>query len=488
MTSPKNASSTQLKEALTMAFAIVAMFLAAPAQALSLQEYIEAVKTGSAAYKASDEAAVGAKLLSREADLVFTPKFFAEGRVGHDGKETAPRTSDRIESQSYSLGLSQQFSFGLESKLSYGSANTEFVNANSLFIPTPNYWDQTPKIELTLPVWGGGFGSSARASQEVTRQQANAGFYQNEAQRLETIARAEGAYWKLSAWADVVRIQEEAAAAANNILSYVSRKEKMNLGEDSDVVQAKALVEARTLELQVAKNEQREALRAANRFLNRAAEVPILALQPVEYSALENIEIPAVRPGDRPDVLGTVAQVSAAKAAAELATQRNRPTLDVYGSYALNGRDKDYAEALSRTGYTRTDSSFVGLRLNVPLNFSALADAKAGAQKNLRAAEFNRENARYSQEQDWTELTSNLTDLRNNLRLLTRIESAQKAKLEAERVRLRQGRTTTYQVLLFEQDYSQAALARLKSAAGLLSLKTQIQYYQAAISDQGKGN
>jgi outer membrane protein TolC len=57
------------------------------------------------------------------------------------------------------------------------------------------------------------------------------------------------------------------------------------------------------------------------------------------------------------------------------------------------------------------------------------------------------------------------------------MESAQRAKLENERVRLRQGRATTYQVLLFEQDYSQAQVSRVMTATELLSLKTQLKLY-----------
>jgi uncharacterized membrane protein affecting hemolysin expression len=96
------------------------------------------------------------------------------------------------------------------------------------------------------------------------------------------------------------------------------------------------------------------------------------------------------------------------------------------------------------------------------------------------AAEYNRQYALYSQEQDWIALTKNITDARNNLALLGRIEDAQKTKLEVERTRLRQGRTTTYQVLLFEQDYTTAASNRVKSAANILALQTQINLYQAS--------
>ena len=318
------------------------------------------------------------------------------------------------------------------------------------------------------------------------RQQNFADQFQNENQSVSYLAQAESAYWKLSAWKDVVKIQETALKAAQNIFDYVSRKKKMNLGEEADVVQARALVEARTLELQVAQNEQKEAARAYNRFLNQPADAPIGELESVNYASLENIAVPQNRPGDRYDVKATEAQLATAKASSQLVNERNKPTLDVFGNYALNGRDKEQAEAMKEAGYTDTDTAYVGVRFNMPLNFGATGDAKAGALKAERAAEYNRQYALYSQEQDWINLTKNLSDARDNLRLLGRIETAQKTKLDVERSRLRQGRTTTYQVLLFEQDYSQAALSRVKSAANILALQTQLKLYTASNTEGGK--
>ncbi|QDK38889.1 TolC family protein [Bdellovibrio sp. NC01] len=454
--------------------------VSANVSALSLNEYLDQVQKDSSSYKGTSEQAEGATLKSREADLFFTPQLFAEAQVGHDGKPSQPKTSDRIKSENYSLGLSEQFNFGLQTKLYYNLSKTEFVNANTTMISLPEYWDATPKLELSMPLWGGGFGRTARANQDITRQQNLADAYGSSANSVGYLANAEAAYWKLSAWKDVVSIQETALKAANNILDYVSRKKKMNLGEDADVVQARALVESRTLELQVARNEQQEALRAFNTYLNKEAYAPVESLDPVNYAALENIAIPTKRPGDRFDVKATEAQLATAKASSQLVNERNKPTLDVYGTYALNGRDKDQTEAMKNAGYTDTDTSYVGVRFNVPLNFSATSDAKAGALRAERAAEYNRQYALYSQEQDWINLTRNLSDARDNLKLLGKIEQAQKTKLDVERSRLRQGRTTTYQVLLFEQDYSQAALSKVKSAANILGLQTQLKLYQAS--------
>ncbi|MGE5086064.1 MAG: TolC family protein [Bacillota bacterium] len=466
-------STTKLALVAVLSFSVV------QAQAISLSEYLDKVKSDSLGYRGSAEQADGAALKAREADLFFTPKLFAEAQIGHDGKPSQPQMYDRVNTEAYSLGLSQQFSFGLQGKLYYSLTKTKFDNPSNI-ITMPEYWDAQPKVELSMPLWGGGFGRTVQANEELTRQASTAEQFNTSAQTVGFLAQAEAAYWKLSAWNDVVKIQETALKAAQNILDYVSKKKSMNLGEQADVVQARALVEARTLELQVARNELKDSLHAFNRYLNRDADASVDSLDTVNYASLEKLTVPQNRPGERYDVKATEAQLLSAKANAQIVKERNRPTLDVYGTYAFNGRDREQSEAMKNIGYTDTDTQYVGVRFNMPLNFGAASDTKAGASKAVMAAEYNRQYALYSQEQDWIALTKNLTDARNNLALLARIEDAQKTKLEVERTRLRQGRTTTYQVLLFEQDYTTAASNRVKSAANILALQTQINLYQAS--------
>src|SRR5690606_10395963 len=149
------------------------------------------------------------------------------------------------------------------------------------------------------------------------------------------------------------------------------------------------------------------------------------------------------------DVRAVQAQTEVAKANAVLVRERNRPTLDLYGRYALNGRDPEMSEAMSIAGRTDYDSRYVGVRFKMPLHFGAASDVKAGANQAVRASEISEEHALYMQEQDWAFLTQTLSEARDNLKLITKIEDVQKSKIETERARLRQGRTTTYQVLLF---------------------------------------
>jgi outer membrane protein TolC len=53
----------------------------------------------------------------------------------------------------------------------------------------------------------------------------------------------------------------------------------------------------------------------------------------------------------------------------------------------------------------------------------------------------------------------------------------QKEKLEYEKYRFNLGRTTTYQVLTFEQDYAQALIARLRVEREILAIHSQLKTF-----------
>lgn len=471
---------TEMMKVGSLLLITAALLSANPSSALSLNDYLNQVKQQSLGLKATDEQAEASALSTREADLYFTPKLFANARIGHDGKEpfASAITYDRLLMQNYSLGISQEFSFGLQTKLSYAIDRTEVEGAILPVGVGNTFWDATPVLELTLPLWKDGFGRTARANQELARSSNQASALGAQAQSQSYLIEAEAAYWTLASAQEVVEVQKRASQQAQSILDYVSRKARMNLGENADVLQAKALVEATTFQLQQAVNSEKAARRAFNTYLHRPSEEAVSPLETLNYGQLQNIAVPTVKPGDRLDVKAAEAQARAARANALVAAEKNRPSFDLYGSYALNGRDSELNEAMKAAGKSEHDTAFVGVRVNVPLNFGAAADQRAGALKAEKAAQYSYQYKQFVQEQDWNNLVQQLAEAKEGFRLATNIVNAQKAKLDNERVRLRQGRTTTYQVLLFEQDFSQSEVTRVRSAAQILNLQARIKLYQ----------
>jgi hypothetical protein len=80
---------------------------------------------------------------------------------------------------------------------------------------------------------------------------------------------------------------------------------------------------------------------------------------------------------------------------------------------------------------------------------------------------------------DWALLVQQITDAKESLELAGQLVEAQQAKLLDGKKRLEQGRAITNEVLMFEQDQSQAKLQRLQLAQQLLGLRAALKLYAA---------
>lgn len=461
---------------------VIGSIVAGPvAHSLTLNEYLTQVEATSLAFRQGKIQAEGSGLVSREADLLTSPYFFAEARQSFDSTLPAPPQSPSYDEKHvgrYSAGLTQTFGFGLEAKLAYTITKTKYDNSNFAAGVESSFWDATPTIELKMPLWGNGFGRTVQARAEVTRTQNLADQYGALANSQNLLINAEVAYWQLSTAKERVAIQEQALSAGQNIYNYVNKQKQKNLGESADVLQANALIESYKLQLQQAQNDVERAQRAFNTYLNLESTTAIPALEKVDYANLQNVVIPEARPGERLDVKAARARTALARASSTLILERNKPTLDVVGGYALQGRGVEASRAFNNGSKTDHDSGYVGVMFNMPLNFSAVSDAKAGARRLQESAEINEQNVLYKQDQEWIDLRQRLSESKATLKIARSMETAQKAKLENERTRLRQGRTTTYQVLLFEQDYTSAQASRILAATQIIALESQLKLYQ----------
>src|SRR5258707_247186 len=77
-------------------------------------------------------------------------------------------------------------------------------------------------------------------------------------------------------------------------------------------------------------------------------------------------------------------------------------------------------------------------------------------------------------------LRSKLAELSRKLKLAQGIEKAQQKKANFEKERLTRGRSTTSQVILFENDYSQALIAKVRIQQDLLRTYSQMKTFQGS--------
>lgn len=458
----------------------VALAATEKAPDLTLAGFLSQVRGKHQGIQASDLASEGAHLRSSEGSLVFSPGIFANAQFVSDARETTspPAQGEKTVYNTYNLGVSQVTPFGLSARLFYSLGFTNITGANPSFLPNPRFHVASPTLELTqslLRNWGG---REVRATAEAMDAAAKATEHAESYKTAVALAEAETAYWRLSLARQAVSLQRDSYDRALRIKEWTERRVKLHLTEDSDFLQSEAVVGLRQLELQQAVDEEA----AAARLFNSLRAVDSLEVtETLELLSGDRVRALAApeRSGDRFDVLAAREQSRAAAAQSRAALERNRAVLELFGSASLNGRAVDSSGALSSSFDTDHPMGAIGVRFQGALDFGRRSDVRAGYARDVAAAERMLDRKLFEQERDWVDAQVNFAAAQRRYALAEKIETLQKDKYQAERGRHSRGRTTTFQVLQFEQDYFLSQLGRLRSASEILQIHSRMNLFSA---------
>jgi outer membrane protein TolC len=454
-------------------FSVLLMALQASAtqqKLLSLNFYLKQVKENHLGYQAAVLQKEGSALRLSEASLALAPTLFSTLQQSSDSKKSPFFPYDKIISNTYSLGISQTTRFGLQAKLSYLLYFTDYVGINQ------NYYEGKPVLELSQSLWRNHWGAEIKAIEKAQKAAVLATHFGESFKMKQLLLEAETIYWKFQYTKKNIEIQKSALERAQKIYDWSNKRVRLRLTDQADLLQAKAVLESRKLQCELALNEER----ATAIHFNQARGVkemhvpetleeipidPLMALTPIKNSIL------------REDLKAAAAIEEAATANAELMSEHNKPVLEVFTSLALNGKNSTARSATLDAFKTNQPSTLIGLRLQLPLYFGTLQDARNGWLKELKSAELLYQQKQFEQEQEWTELTLTFEEAKKRYLLAQAIESAQSQKLFYEKDRLNRGRSTTYQVLLFEQDFAQSQITRLQIQTEILQIHARLKLF-----------
>jgi outer membrane protein TolC len=463
----------------------LALYSATPAGAddtLSSQKYLEQVRTQNEEIKGAIAASEAAMKRSEAGQLATAFTLFAETEYARDAAlPLLPFvTYESIEQQRALLGIKKTTTFGLEGKVYYLLRKTHYLNQGAGALPQINWFDSRPTLELTQSLWSNGFGRTTRATLEASEAASRAASFSQRYKAKSLLAAAEQAYWRLALAQERVEVASSALEQSKKIVAWSQDKYRRNLIDEVDLLQTKAAMEVRQLELQGAREEARAAARVFNRFMNIPSDEVSAKLDRLTNETLAQPQNADTKL-ERDDVKAAEEQQRAAIAQAAASIESTRPVLDVYGSYALNGRDTNAGGALGNPFDANRHAFSVGLKFAMPLDRGLASNTMDGWRTEQMAAEMTYRQKLNDLRQDWDELARRIGDLRTRLKLNQGLVAAQKAKLERERERLNTGRTTTFQVLSFEQDYAQSRIAEINVKSELIHALTQLKLYGEAI-------
>lgn len=445
---------------------------------LSMDSFLQQVQGGNDQYQSVKSLESAYELRSDEWKLGARPNLFGSAESTKDQRLTGAPVFQGRETQikSYSLGLEQTTHFGLDAKLYYQYVDTAIIGVEPTLFPVPQFVIASPVLELNQSLWRNFLGAEINARQENAAARVQAAKYSASFDILNLKSNAESAYWKLATARKLVAAAQENLTRASRIESWSARRSQMSLADKSDLLQAKATVAARKIELQTAIDAEKSASLDFNKMRGTEDNVVPEKLQTLTTEQITQIPLPE-RADMRADVKAAKETARYEQASAQLSAESSKPDVKVYAKLSLNGRDGEAERAINQAWTSDYPMTTVGVKLNVPLSLGIASDTRAGYRAEARSAELRYKRKNFESEKDWQNLVQQFEDAKRRLTLALEMEIAQKNKVDYEKIRHSKGRTTTYQVILFEQDYATAQVARINLEADILNLLAQLKTF-----------
>ncbi len=445
---------------------------------LQLEDYLEQVKAQSPLVKSSNLQIEGTEQTALESVLPLTPRISFLSSYQDDRREipSAFTRGSTSSTETYSLGLDQQFKFGTSAKLTYSLITSKTFNFNFASISNPVFNTSQTQLDLTQPLWRNWLGSETQATEKATEAASLAGHFAEKFKLKQTLAQAESNYFRLAVARESLKLQDEVLDRAKKIFEWTEKRVRNQLADKADMLQSKAAYQARQLEIEAAKNEERSAQLAFNIMRAKSSDEVPEALSTINTQTVLSITLPP-KAETTDDVKAAEQNERAVVASNELSRNRALPELALTGSLAYNGVNASKPEALSRSFTLNHPMYMVGLRFSTSLDLWDAAEIRAGRVKQQLAAEALTQHTRLTNAQTWEDLEKRFDEAKGRLKLAEELVKAQKEKIDYEKYRFNLGRTTTFQVLTYEQDYAQALLARLRIEQEILTIHAQMKAY-----------
>lgn len=464
--------------------------VASGGESLSLPDYLSQVVQGSPVFQATEERRKAALWRAEEGSLLLAPVGFSKFSSSWEGVRNPafPYPYNQAVNQVVSVGVLQRFSFGLQARAHYDITRqtySDLVLPASPFLSGISfpYYDASPVLEFTLPLWRDQLGRTLRAQIRQKETEMSALQLAAQFQQQVILTKAESAYWSLVTVRESLKVQAEACQRARELHQWNVRRVHMNLADSAEAVQSEALVKAYDWERAQLENQERLSVQTFNLLRGRAEENVDESLDDQTSLGLKR-SFPK-RQEKTARVASEWQRYRSLEAVSEIQSQQRLPQLELFASLAFHGQGSSsaysrFSEALG-SSFNRHPSYSIGLRFEAPLAFEKQALVDRGVWQDRLAAEKDYEQALLADQSEWKNLETRWHSGQKEMLLLSQLEVLKANQLQLERKRLKEGRTTTQQVLLFEQDYLKTQLGRLRTEGDLLLIQAQTRPYLGSV-------
>ena len=429
---------------------------------MRLDQYLELVKKTDKGIQGALASHDSAKNLEELHRVATTVGVFSQANLLSDGRPTTNPTAQGTKTvgEALAVGLTQKTGYGINWTISQNINKTKIYGVSPLFIPVAEYYDTFPKVEATVNLWKNFAGRQIQFDSQKLYFDSQAQIENSLVQVDQKIINAEMAYWQYYYTKELYDIYTDNLKRAEKLVAWTSERRRKNFAENTDVLQAEAAMAMRKLEVQNSELQLADAARAFNSL--RGIEGDIVRETLVATPIPENrLTANAKQLRERRDLKATALNSSATKMGMESARESLTPNLDFNLTYAGYGRDPDYSKAqqniLSKPYWA------VGLVFSTSLDIGLIKKIRQGYAGQAMAQEFAKEKTDQEMQLAWEHTLDQGKQIYNQLHILWDLEALQQKKSNEERNNFLRGKTTTFQVLNFEQDYINSRAQRISA-------------------------
>ena len=467
--------------------------LAAPPARFSIEDYLGQVTKSNGLYQSADLAKDAAAARKDTGDLVLAPILNATIGYLDDRKETQIPLleGNRTKALTYTLGVSKQFSTGTKASLDLSSASATLYGMGQIpgFETPPNQNTETLTFSLSQSLWKDFFGRSTRLRHE---REDKVYQLQNKSETLKArkvLVDAETAYWNYLYKVAEVDARKAALDRAKVIYQWHASRHANGLSNDSDILQAEALRTQR--EIQV--DQSLDDLKAATESVRVAAHIDGAQQIWVDVQDLAKqrdlMTMVGAKGGDK--VVRMDSELNQldfeTKSVASLETQESlRPDLNFDLKLASSGLDPTTSSAYSDVAKVNHPTLYTGLRFSLNLDQGLMGRARTAAAKDAEAANLIYQQGARESDSSWLELQRRYKELNRRIEVVTKLSEIQRRKSDSENRRMKNGRSTTFAVVQFEQDFADANLLLLQLESEARKIEAQAKMFKASTQkDEG---
>ncbi|MFN7684043.1 MAG: TolC family protein [Oligoflexia bacterium] len=430
-------------------------------------------------YLAAARAQKAAQERRAESHLVFSPKLLVEARQGKDSRpQLIQFAPEATRSTNLSTLLDQPFEFGLDARLgiSFDRVNITLPPQGAQAFLYQNYYDARPSVELSLPLLGGSNGKLLKAKRDSIRESADAS--QNEARYVgdSIVRQSELLYWQTSAIQEELKIREAHFERSRRRILWMQKRHKSKLADSSDLLQVDLQASAAELALAQAQEKYEQAQLQFN-AARSLTEIPTLpALEPL--GATPGVLDPSKKPIQiRADLQAKRHRANETVARQNEAKEQLRSKLELFGNFSLWGRDSTVGSALSQSLSLSNPIWSVGVRLEAPLFWKAQSSALNSTLHEQARAELELSRSFIEYQRDYElQRARHLEALQRTQKLEWQLKQYTRM-LELAELKLKQARTTTFELLSLEDQASTAKLLHLAARLELKEIELQLRSY-----------